>query len=348
MKILCEYTASGPSYVRGGWGRAFKAAGHDFRFWRPETKSIFDAMTEFEPDIFLGTTYGVDRATFKCIAARPQMKVGLFASAWGPYLNDVDLNRYPIVVVTEQEKGLIEKLKRETGRPDFVFIHVTDKYLEGTMGGWREIGVTPLGILNAADILVYYPAPQLPQFKSDVSFCGNYWGYKARNIDRFLLPLCHPSSNLSVKIFGTQRWPVSQYMGAIEDKAVKHIFASATVCPNVSEPHSTELNFDLVERPYKVLSSKGFCVSDYVEEARELFDKSELIMCQTPKEFHETVRYFVAHPEERDPYIAAGHRKVVECHTYFERTSKFMRHFGLQDEALRLEECKKSMMSIEG
>ncbi len=345
MKILCEYTASGPSYVRSGWGHALKACGHDFRFWRPETKSIFDTLAEFEPDIFLGTTYGVDRAMAKCIAARPHMKVGLFASAWGPYINDVDLTRYPIVVASEQEKVIIEKLKRETGRPDFVFIHVTDKYLDGTMGGWREIGVNPIGVLNAADILIYRQGTQRPELTCDVAFCGGYWGYKARNLDRFLLPLCHPSSKLSVKIFGNQPWPIGQYLGSIDDGHVKDLFASATVCPNVSEPHSTDFGFDVIERPFKVLSSGGFCLSDDVDEAREIFTADELSMAETPKEFIELVHHFVDNPECRLPFMEAGRKKVLDSHTYFERTAQFMGGFGLEAEAQAILERKKDFMS---
>lgn len=340
MKILCEYTPSGPSYVRGGWGRAFKAAGHDFRFWAPEAKSIMDAMNEFEPDIFLGTTYGVDRALMKCIAARPQMKVGLFASAWGSTIDEIDTEKYPIVVVGEQERKLIEQLKATTGRPDFVFIHVTDEYLEPTMGGWRSIGIEPLGVLNACDVVHYHQAVPMPELKCDVAFVGGRWPFKARNLDAFLTPLCHPSSGLNVKIFGNKPWPVHQYLGLIDDDAVKHLFNSATVCPNVSEPHSTDLGFDLIERPYKVMGSGGFCVSDYVDEARCLFTESELIMCRTASEFRDTIQHFVDSPDDRLPYIRAGMLAVLLRHTYFDRVAQMLGGFGLRDEADKLMDVK--------
>ena len=344
MKILCEYTPSGPHYVRSGWGKAFKAAGHDFRFWVRETKSAFDAFGEFEPDIFLGTTYGVDRATAKCIAARPEMKVGLFASAWGPRIDEIDLEKYPIVVVSEQEKRLMENLKETTGKPDFVFIHVTDKYLEPTMAGWYDIGIQPLGILNAADIVDYRPAEALPELKCDVAFCGGFWGYKGRNLTDYILPLCHPSSGLNVKIFGNKPWPVHSYLGTINDDKVRHLFNSATVCPNVSEPHSTDLNWDIVERPFKVMSSGGFCVSDFVGEAREIFTPSELIMCDSPKKFGDAIRYFVEHPEERQPYIEAGQMAVLKKHTYFDRVFQMLTAWGLEVAACHMLERKDWMI----
>jgi hypothetical protein len=332
LKILCEFTPAGPSYVRSGWGRVFTAMGHDFRFWEPAKQSAFDAFGDFDPDIFIGTTYGVDRAITKNIAMRPEMKVILFGSAWGPRIESVDTKKYPIVVVSEQERGIIARLKDETGKPDFVFIHVTDKYLEPTMGGWRSIGVEPVGILNAADTFVYCGGQPLPELRCDVGFCGGYWGYKARNLNKYMLPLCHPSSGLNVKIFGNSSWPVPQYLGLCSDQDSRDLFCSATVCPSVSEPHSTDLGFDVIERPYKVLAAGGFCVSDFVDEAQEIFSSSELPMASSPEDFQMLIRHFIKNPEARSSYMEAGRRKVMEGHTYWHRVGKMFSHLGLYDE----------------
>lgn len=352
MKILCEYTPAGPHYVRSGWGHAFKTAGHDFRFWVRENKSAFDAFSEFEPDLFIGTTYGIDRSLEKCIATRPNLRVGLFASAWGPYIDHVDLNEYPIVVATEQEKRTIEALKKSTGRPDFVFIHVTYNYLNPTMGGWKEIGVEPHGILNAADICIYHPAPAKDELKCDVAFVGGYWGYKSKNLNSHILPLCHPDSGINVKIFGNSRWPTHRYLGNISDAAVKHLFNSATVCPNVSEPHSTDLGWDIIERPFKVLAAGGFCVSDFVKEAVEeqcdtgkpIFTGDEIPFCWNQQEFNDVVWHFITHPEDRLPFIKAGQRKVLTSHTYHDRVIQMLTILGMTDEAAGVAKAKEGVI----
>ncbi len=338
MKVLCLHTPCGPHYVRSGWGRAFAACGHDFRFWQPASKSAFDAFSEFEPELFIGTTYDLDRALCKCIRARPALRVILFGSAWGELVDGLDRDRYPLVVATAQEQASLERLKGETGRPDFVFIHVTDKYLEGTMGGWRTIGIEPVGILNAADTFVYLDGEYRHELRCDVAFVGGYWPYKARNLDRFLLPLCHDGTArpLDVKIFGNQNWPVAQYLGTIADEDVRHLFRSAVVCPNVSEPHSTDLGWDIVERPFKVMASGGFCISDWVDEARQLFDEEELPMARTPRELQQLVRKFVLQPEARQPHIDAGRRKVLRQHTYFDRIQQMFDRLGLAREAARV------------
>jgi len=90
-------------------------------------KAAFDAFDEFEPDIFIGQTYQLDRAVLKCIKARPHMKVVLRASDWGDMQEDIDLEKYPILVANQEEIDTVAKLKEETGKPDFVYNHYHEK-----------------------------------------------------------------------------------------------------------------------------------------------------------------------------------------------------------------------------
>jgi hypothetical protein len=272
------------------------------------------------------------------------MRVILFASAWGPYLKDVDPKKYSLVVATEQEKRLVEKLKKETGRPDFVFIHAHDKWLEGTMSGWRDIGIEPVGILNAADTFDYLGGQVRPELVCDVAFVGGYWPYKARNLNNYILPLCHPDSGLNVKVFGNSPWPTEKYLGGIENHDVRDLFVSATVCPNVSEPHSTDLGWDVIERPFKVLAAGGFCVSDYVPEARDLFTEEELPMAESPSQMAGMIRHFVECPELRQRFIDAGRRKVLLDHTYFDRVTLMFDHLGLPTESTRVLKVKGELL----
>lgn len=333
LKILCEYSHGGSVHVRSGWGRAFTSAGLEFTFWNPEEKSAFDAFSETEPDVFLGTTYGVDRAVFKNIEQRPKMKVAMFGSAWGPMTDRIDKKKFPIVVVSEEEKKTIAKLRERTGKPNFVFIHSHGKWLEDTMSGWSQIGVRQVGVLNAFDTILYANPEFREDLKCDVGFCGARWPYKAINLDPFIFPMCHSSSGLNVKIFGRHGWPVGQFLGTCTDQESRDLFVSATVCPNISEPHSTELGFDFVERPYKVLGCGGFCVSDHVDEGRDLFEKDEIPMARTPEEMLGIIEYFVRNPDERHGYIKRGREKVLKNHTYHHRASQILSELSLFPEA---------------
>jgi hypothetical protein len=313
--------------------RVFRAIGCNFQWWAPEKESAFDAFSRVKPDLFLGCTYSVDRAVAKCIARRPEMKVALFASAWGEYLKDVDLQKYPLVVTGEQEKRVVDELRRTTGKPDCVFIHAHGRWLDGTMGGWGSLGIPYLGLLNAADVFVYLGGRKRPELACDAAFVGARWGYKSRNIDRFLLPLCHLNSGLSVRIYGRGGWDgIANWLGPCSDQTASDLFASATVCPSVSEPHSTDLGWDLIERPLKT-SLCGFSVSDHVEEGRDLFGADELPMARTPEEMRDLVQHFAARPDDRLPFMVKMRKKVLSLHTYHHRVSVLLTALGMFDEA---------------
>lgn len=348
MRVLCEYSPCGPSYVRTGWANVFRALGHEFVWWDQGRKPALDAFAETAPDLFIGTTYGIDRATIKAIARRPAMRVILYASAWGDLADEIPED-YPITRVTEDEKANIARLKDETGRPDFVFSHVSPTYQAGLLGGWlTHANICHVGILNAADTFSYLGATCREEFACDVAFVGGYWPYKARNLGPYMLPLCHASRGLRVKIFGNQPWPVAQYLGVLEDSDARDVFASATVCPNVSEPHSTEFGYDVVERPFKVLAAGGFCVSDHVDGLRELFGEDEVPTARTPAEFHDLVSHFVAHPDDRLGYMAMARANVMQNHTYFHRVAQMLKFLAMYEEEERCMRIHADLLRAEG
>lgn len=345
MKILCEFEYCGPSFVRSGWGRVFAALGHQFQFWLPKEKPAFDAFSEFEPDLFLGTTFTLTRAVEKCIRTRPGMRVILYASAWGDLIKEIPLDKYPIVAVGDEEKRQLEKLKQETGRPDFVWLHYHDNWVDRTLGGWKSIGIKPVGLMNAADTFMYLDGTYRQALASDVSFVGGYWDYKARNLDKYIIPLCHSDRGLKVKIFGNQNWPVAQFLGLIQDERVKDVFRSATVCPSASEPHSTDFGFDIIERPFKILSSGGFCVSDYVQSmAEDVFNGDEIPFAENATDFIDLVESFVNCPENRIPYMERGYRKVLTEHTYFHRVARLFEKLGMPEESARTMAAHKDLV----
>ena len=114
--------------------------GHEVEIWEKGHTPAFDVFDEFEPDIFMGQTYNLDEAIFKCIKQRPHMKVVMRASDCGDMQKDIDLEKYPILVAQEEEKKLLERLKEETGKPDFVHNHYHDNWIKHTHNKWEDIG----------------------------------------------------------------------------------------------------------------------------------------------------------------------------------------------------------------
>ena len=335
MKILIS--SDGPHahyHIRMSWARVFQYMGHDVELWDKDGVPAYDVFDEYEPDLFMGQTYNLDRSVFQCIKERPDLKVVMRGSDWGDMQKEIDLEKYPILVASEKEKKLLEKLKKETGKPDFIHNHYTDKWMKVTPNKWSDIGIRPVSLIQAGAVFQYGITDPSPLLRCDVGFIGGYWPYKAQNLDKYLIRLCHPVGKFKIKIFGSSDWPVMQYMGRISPQNAPSLFRSAVVSPNISEPHSQDFGYDIIERPFKVLMSGGFCISDYVKSmADEIFTNEEVIFAKTPKDFEKLVDYYTRHPEEREGHIEAGFKCVMSKHTYFHRVAKIFSELGMEEES---------------
>jgi len=332
MKILISN--DGPTafyYIRLGLARAFLAAGHKVVLWNIHEKSPMDAFDEFEPDLFVGQTYNCTRSVCSAIKERPHMKVIMKAGDWGSLADSIPTDDFGVLMASKLEQETIRNLYDETGRPDYVHIYYHPDFLEGTHGYWRNAGIPIHSHMLAADVFDYTNGKCRDEFKSDLTFIGGYWPYKAQNIDRYLLTLCE-DYNYKIKIFGNAHWPVAQYCGFAPMEMARDILASATICPQLHEPHSTTYGFDMSERTFKLLANKCFCISDYVEGLDKLFGE-DLVMAKSPEEFKEKIDWFLAHPEDRTPYITGGYDKVMEGHTYFHRAAEIFTNLKMPREA---------------
>jgi hypothetical protein len=349
MKVLIENNIpTAPYFVHLGQARVFEAMGYEVKWWNSQQEPAFDAFG-FEPDIFMGKTFNIDRATYKNVVKRPEMKVCLYASDWGEAVDNIDTKKYPIVVTSDNEKRILEQLKKETGKPDFVYKHYHDKRIESTLGGWRSIGIKPVSLLNACDVFDYYPGSHKANFKCDVSYIGAIWGYKARNLRRYCSELLSDHM-INTKIFGysIEGWGVPQYLGYVETSDVRDIIASSKINLSAAEPHSTDLSegFDITEKPYKILGAGGFLISDYIHSlAEDVFTNNECVFFKTPAELKELVWHFKKNPDERLSYIERGRKTVMEGHTYFSRISKLFSELNMVLEANRTMEVYQKIIN---
>src|SRR3990172_6295093 len=210
-------------YIRMGIARAFTAMENEVIMWDIHKKPAFDAFHEFEPDLFIGQTYNLTRAVAKCIQARPDLKVIMKAPDWGPISDELDRTKYPVLIACPQEIEAICKMRDRCGKPDFIYVHYMEERLKETHQHWRtHVGIPVESMLNAADIFAYTNGECRPEYKSDITFVGGYWGYKAQTLDKYLIPLCHPNIKLTIKVFGNQPWSIPQYCGYIPEEDMKH------------------------------------------------------------------------------------------------------------------------------
>ena len=182
--------------------------------------------------------------------------------------------------------------------------------------------------MMCADIFTYRNSTFDPTLECDIGFIGGYWPYKGQVLDKYLLPLLHPLGEYSVKIFGNQPWGVNQYCGLISDDDAKNLFASAKICPNLSEPHAQEFGIDLNERIFKVLYAGGFCITDNVE-AYKMFGDG-VVIAESPEDFKEKIDFYLQNTEDRNEIAEKGNKFVADNHTSIHRIAEILDYFDLK------------------
>lgn len=328
--------------------RAFETAGHSVFMWNAKGKSTFDIFNEFQPDIFIGQTYNIDRALIKCLSERPHIRVAMKASDYGSISDEIDTNKYPVLIANDKELKNFEKLLDACGKPDLLFIHYHPDYIGQTHNHWiSKFRVPVISMMNAADIFDYTGGQYREELDSDVAYVGGYWPYKSKTLDDYILKLCNPNLDLKVRIFGNQGWSVPQYCGNVNTELVKHIFSSSKVCPNVSELHSRDFGYDIVERPFKLAANKCFIVSDYVEGLYKIYNQY-MVMTASSKDFVNTVLYFLNKPEDKQQYIDKCYEITMQNHTYFDRAAALMRKLYFDEEADGILKIKAKVFKEKG
>lgn len=322
-------------YQRMAWAQAFMGCGIEAAMWNVKETPAFDVFDRFEPDIFMGQAYNLDRATIKCIKERPHLKVGLRAGDWGDQTPEIDSTRFNILTCGVDERRMLEELKDQTGQPEFIHIHYAPKAIAHTHNHFESIGIKPISLMMCADTTAYGDAKVSPELKCDIGFVGGFWPYKGQVIKPYLFPLLHPLGKYHTKIFGNQPWQVNQYCGMIDDDKVKDLFVSAKICPNLSEPHAQEYGFDVNERIFKILYAGGFCISDNVEGYKEVFGDN-IVIADSPQDFRKLVDHYLQDHNGRCFMAKKGQSFVRQNHTGFHRVAQILKEFGYEDLSSKL------------
>jgi hypothetical protein len=274
------------------------------------------------------------------------MRVGLRVGEWGNHTDNWSADqkeKYPILLATKKEKEYLLNLRDEIGKPDFLYIHYHKDYLHETHGHFIEKNIPVISLMNAADLFDYTNGQFNEAFASDIVFVGGYWPYKAKTLDKYLLPLCNPNFGLKIRIFGNQGWSVPQFAGFASDTQVKHIMKSAMICPNVSELHSQDFGYDVIERPFKLASNKCFVISDYVEGLEKIYGDS-MEYAKTPQEFINKIVHYLKNPQEKMQKIDKAYRITLENHTYFDRAQTIFTSLGMERDSIVCKMAKTSFM----
>lgn len=320
-------------FERHGWLSAFNTIpGINAVMYECKKYNAFDIFDSFNPDIFIGQLYNIDRPTYKCIINRPNLKVALRAGDWGDFQTTFDAANHPTMLFSnENDLLLLKDLLDQTGQPEFVFNHYAQEDIEKTHNYFSErLNVKIVGLPMGADVFLYGGGKYHEEYDCDLSFIGGWWHNKAKNIDKCLRPLCYPVGKYNIKVYAWHPWPhLPQYCGNLDNSLAKHVFASSKICPNISEPHSTEFGIDMNERSFKTLCAGGFCIYDDVTAARRIYTDDEVVFYKTPEEFKKIVDHYLINQVEARRIANNGQKKVFNSETYFDRINTILLSLGI-------------------
>lgn len=330
--VIIEVQNGASLHVRKGWGNVLESVGFNVIYYNIESgipiNDLFDSLGDVK--LFLGTTYNLNRPLIRQILKRPEMKIALYCSGHGSLVKELDLAKYPIQVITPDEFRNLEYIKKQVG---CVHIHIEDELVEGYIGGFtKDLGIPAIGIMNAADTFVYCGGVYKEKYAADVSFVGGLWPYKAQNLDKTMVRLCRENwKNLNIKVFGAG-WDVPQSLGNLPIGEDAHVFASAKICPNVSEPHSTDTKIaDVVERLFKVPAAGGFVISDNVKLPKDLVNV--ITIYESYDVFVNLIEFYLKNEDYRQSEARRQKQVILENHTYFDRMAKLLNAIGMTNEA---------------
>ncbi len=341
MNILIVNDGPGAhQWERLGICRALAYCGYKVAFWDINgSKSAHDIFSEIgQIDLFIGQSYNLNRAVMKCLSNHPETKVIVKLGDWGDFYSGWDDEKhqtYPILMASDEDRKNVAKLSLR-GQLGFGFIHYHPSYINQTHNRWTDkFGVKVVSLMNAYDIFEYSQGRYMDELSCDCSMVGGRCGYKAKVIDKWILPLCNPKLNLNIKIFGQTDWNIPQYYGPLTQGYARHLFKSTTVNLNCHEPHSQEFGFDINERVFKVMGAGGFLISDYVAGLTDLYSPDSLVTCGSPNDFREKLYYFIHNPESRHRYSSLGQKKTLESHTYFDRILTIFENLNLDTSTIK-------------
>ena len=345
MKILLTEGNGAAKVYRQGWANAFSFAKHECVFWNVETTPAFDAF-DYDPDFFIGTTWELNAATIQCIKDRPNMYVALAAPNWGEDDKIIDPGD-TVMMASNKEIDLVKTLLEQTGRPNYLFTYYHQNQINHTHTNWQEM-CPVFGIPLAADLIDHFHknAKFEKVLECDIAFCGGYWPYKGQELRKYLIALEHMCSEFRIKICSRSKWPSQCTIGDMSPKRQSNLYKSAKVCPCIYEPLSPKYGFDVSERIFKVISSGGLAISQYIHSlAHDLFDNNEIPIFRNFEEFKDLCsNYCEASPEERYNKWAEQYDTVIHKHTYFDRCSRFFSLLGLYDQSDIMFNCKSQFL----
>jgi hypothetical protein len=326
LTIFITNSKSGAFFeIAKGWRNAFQTLGHKTVLWGGD----HGTWNNHNPDIYIGCS-GWKQTLPKGHKAKIAIHVNPYCDATlqvpgGPQINE---GREAINWTIAQ-------------KPKFVFGYGLQDDMYQWWYKWkRDHGIDVIGMPNAADVTIYKPGKPNPALVCDVGWVGGYWGYKALNMDKYIVPVARKYKSIWLGWSG----PKDLWKGKATQDQICSLFHSAKICPCVVEPHTTEYGIDIPERLFKVAASGALAISDPVHGLERFFDASVLPTATDPDHYMQLCELYIKmDPDARKRQANLLRQAVLRDHTYYSRVRTFLRSFGYYEQT---DECDNIIANL--
>jgi len=342
VRVAYHYPAPSTIYaqrtIHRGFMHAFEDLGHSFHTFSPGTP-LAEFLEVAQPDIFISASH---------FFYRRQLDYELLAR-WRDrgmtLITKIDFWNSPLHARINEAKSLKHDTEAlaliRAGRLGDVYFHVVEQDDPRMDGFVDQAGVQFATVPLAADRTLL-PVQESADFAADVAYVGTWLPDKDRFFREALAPL---RREFDVRVYG-QDWTRRERIAGLVQRAGQYfdipglrslqkprldyrdeltIYRSARVSVNVHEHYQRQAGGDCNERTFKIPLAGGFEVTDDVSCLRRYFEPDvELVIATSAADWREKVIHFLRHPEERQPIIDAGRRRVLRDHTYHNRAEQLL------------------------
>jgi len=343
MRVLYQIPSLHTIYagrtIYNGYRNAFLALGHEFMPFTADD-NLAQCIENFQPDIFITSCNFYYQRYLDQHLLNSYRKNGLIVFVWiDQWISGLNANRINEANSLKNNKKILALInENKLGDIFLQGIEHDDARMDGFE---QETGAIYNTVPLAADHTLIFPEVS-EEFSADISYIGTYLPQKRNFFRTQVFPL---AKNWNLRLYGqdwttysrTKGWlqKFGQYFNIpglrslqkpklkLEDE--RKIYASSILSINIHEDYQRQYGGDCNERTFKIPLAGGFEITDKVTCIKKYFEPGkEIVIAESVSDWFEKVEYYLTHPEDRIPIIAAGRKRVLAEHTYVHRVGQLL------------------------
>ena len=199
---------------------------------------------------------------------------------------------------------------------DAYFSMMETEFFQLFFAEWVQRGFRYFSIPCAANPFRHFPVQAHKDL--DYAVVTSCSAERIRVSHEFLLPIIKQYHG----IWAGNSWGFGA--GVLAGDQLNGFYARARIAPAPLLRFLRNFPCELSERAFSGPACGGFLLTNPTPITAKFFDKDELAVAPSPREFCEAFAYYASNPDDRTRFVLRGMRKVFTQHTYFHRIDRLI------------------------